>query len=668
MKVHIFWSVVITLIPGVITTAFVSFTTTVPHTTIITSSNYTPTTEDVHSLPYSERTFRSDSPIRTTHRSSIHETEGTYQTSSTKHQPSPSSPESISNPSSSMRSEIGPSVSIFEVATSTSESDLDFSMNGTIFPSSISKQLTLEGINIENTTYDDTMDLSPKRKTSLNDENNATETSSSSTSSLELVLASSSDRGMETLGGLEVASFGIEGLLQEDNDYDIESTTTIESVNSTIVDVKNGTKKSKGAGRKRKYFVNINERQYSKIRNSDSVGSINSKLNINRQSDKLSNSTLDNRKYDENQHNKTNNEKVNLNEKRVLKIIVGGVRTAKLDKGKPTTDFPILEYEVVNKSLSNIKLPSATNNIAKPVNKPKPKTNYNVVSRQPFRPGQLSSLGGYQRYHYGSNQHQRESFMVSRQERTVSPTPSTEPYFEAGPNNISAQHGTHAFLPCTVRHLGNKSISWIRSRDSHILTVDHFTFIADERFQAWRDPETETWTLQVKYVQARDNGTYECQVSTEPKISHMVNLHVVTPLVYIDGGTDVHVKSGSTVTLRCIISKALEHPDYIFWYQGSDRVLDGSHGRSLFVERVSPDTTMGTLLMPAATPRDQGNYRCQPANLPKAQVTLHVLNGEHADAMHHGTGYKNDAPWSIIYWSFIVILLLRHHLYISQSR
>ncbi|KAJ8966424.1 hypothetical protein NQ317_001046 [Molorchus minor] len=38
---------------------------------------------------------------------------------------------------------------------------------------------------------------------------------------------------------------------------------------------------------------------------------------------------------------------------------------------------------------------------------------------------------------------------------------------------------------------------------------------------------TDTWTLQVKYVQARDAGQYECQVSTEPKMSHFITLNVV---------------------------------------------------------------------------------------------------------------------------------------------
>ncbi|XP_064088012.1 inactive tyrosine-protein kinase 7-like isoform X2 [Macrobrachium nipponense] len=231
--------------------------------------------------------------------------------------------------------------------------------------------------------------------------------------------------------------------------------------------------------------------------------------------------------------------------------------------------------------------------------------------------------------------------------RRIPTTPLPQPYFDpSSPTNISAQLGMHAFLPCTIRNLNNNSISWIRSRDSHILTVDRYTFIADERFQAWHEEDTETWTLQVKYVQERDDGRYECQISTEPKMSHFVQFHVVTPLVHIPGGPDFYVKSGSTVTLKCIISGALILPEYIFWYQGTDRVLaeELTGGRQVFVERISDDTTIGTLIITTASPRDQGSYTCVPASLPTASVTLHVLNGEYPAAMHHGGAPLSRCP------------------------
>ncbi|KAL2717395.1 zwei Ig domain protein zig-8-like isoform X1, partial [Vespula squamosa] len=55
------------------------------------------------------------------------------------------------------------------------------------------------------------------------------------------------------------------------------------------------------------------------------------------------------------------------------------------------------------------------------------------------------------------------------------------------------------------------SISWIRRRDFHVLTSSTFTYTNDERFQVLHAEGSDDWTLQIKYVQERDNGTYECQ-------------------------------------------------------------------------------------------------------------------------------------------------------------
>lgn len=79
-------------------------------------------------------------------------------------------------------------------------------------------------------------------------------------------------------------------------------------------------------------------------------------------------------------------------------------------------------------------------------------------------------------------------------------------------------------MNCTlslVRHRARKltddrapvpQISWIRRRDFHVLTSSTFTYTNDERFQVLHPEGSDDWTLQIKYVQDRDNGTYECQV------------------------------------------------------------------------------------------------------------------------------------------------------------
>lgn len=84
-----------------------------------------------------------------------------------------------------------------------------------------------------------------------------------------------------------------------------------------------------------------------------------------------------------------------------------------------------------------------------------------------------------------------------------------------------------------MNKIQDKSVSWVRIRDEHILTVDRVIFIADERFNAFHptgseaDQPDQSWQLQIKYVQARDEGIYECQVSSEPKVSARIYLHVV---------------------------------------------------------------------------------------------------------------------------------------------
>lgn len=67
----------------------------------------------------------------------------------------------------------------------------------------------------------------------------------------------------------------------------------------------------------------------------------------------------------------------------------------------------------------------------------------------------------------------------------------------------------------------------MRKRDADILTVDKYTFVRDERLTVHFTPESDTWTLVIKYVQERDAGTYECQISTEPKMSMFVHLNVI---------------------------------------------------------------------------------------------------------------------------------------------
>ena len=110
--------------------------------------------------------------------------------------------------------------------------------------------------------------------------------------------------------------------------------------------------------------------------------------------------------------------------------------------------------------------------------------------------------------------------------------PFSQPYFDNSTRReMTTTVGQSAYLHCRVRNLGDRAVSWIRKRDLHILTVGILTYTNDQRFQSLHSDGSDEWTLKVSSPQVRDSGTYECQVSTEPKISQAFRLNVVGKLL-----------------------------------------------------------------------------------------------------------------------------------------
>lgn len=68
------------------------------------------------------------------------------------------------------------------------------------------------------------------------------------------------------------------------------------------------------------------------------------------------------------------------------------------------------------------------------------------------------------------------------------------------------------FLSLPFTRISQNQISWIRRRDWHILSSGAQMYTNDERFAILHTPGSNTWTLQIKFVQRRDHGMYECQV------------------------------------------------------------------------------------------------------------------------------------------------------------
>ncbi|XP_058808604.1 zwei Ig domain protein zig-8-like [Phymastichus coffea] len=199
--------------------------------------------------------------------------------------------------------------------------------------------------------------------------------------------------------------------------------------------------------------------------------------------------------------------------------------------------------------------------------------------------------------------------------------------------NVTIQLGGTAFLHCKVHNLADRNgadteISWIRRRDWHVLTSSTFTYTSDERFQVLHLEGSDDWTLQLKYVQERDNGTYECQVSRSTGIlSHYVNLNVVTPEAFILGGEEHHVDVGSIISLVCIIEKSPSPPHYVFWYH-NDRMINYDTPRSSVSVQTEPGPSQSRLTVHNAVESDTGNYTCSASNTKSASIFVFVTEGD----------------------------------------
>lgn len=77
-----------------------------------------------------------------------------------------------------------------------------------------------------------------------------------------------------------------------------------------------------------------------------------------------------------------------------------------------------------------------------------------------------------------------------------------------------------------------------------------FTYTNDERFQVLHAEGSDDWTLQIKYVQKRDNGTYECQVSLAGENSGWEQ-----KIYEIWGEGDLAFYAGET---QCVVIKATQ--------------------------------------------------------------------------------------------------------------
>ncbi|XP_066979450.1 opioid-binding protein/cell adhesion molecule-like [Macrobrachium rosenbergii] len=235
------------------------------------------------------------------------------------------------------------------------------------------------------------------------------------------------------------------------------------------------------------------------------------------------------------------------------------------------------------------------------------------------------------------------------------------PEFGDTEESVTVKEGETARLPCRVLHLKDRKVTWLRRRDLHILTTDHHTYSADERFKIVHEEGTDLWTLVVQYAQMRDSGTYECQVNADPKISRPVTLNVYgasPPIsmrntkVFIanntastkDGsfrvqikGREIFMEEGSSLTLTCLVTSLYGPPTLIYWYHDT-QLMDYNSPRGgikMQMDHERRETTSRLTVRNVRT-EDSGMYSCVPSGSHPATVRVHIHEGENKAAVQQG--------------------------------
>ncbi|TMW47394.1 hypothetical protein DOY81_007529 [Sarcophaga bullata] len=215
------------------------------------------------------------------------------------------------------------------------------------------------------------------------------------------------------------------------------------------------------------------------------------------------------------------------------------------------------------------------------------------------------------------------------------------PYFDtSATKNVTSLVGRTAHLNCRIKNLGNKTVSWIRHRDLHLLTVGETTYTSDQRFTSIYNKLTEDWSLQIKYPQLKDSGTYECQVSTTPPVGYTMVFSVVEPITTIPGGPELYIDVGSTVNLTCIVKHLPDPPTSVHWTHNNEEINYDSPRGGVSVITEKGDITTSYLLIQRATIADSGIYTCLPSNANPKSVTVHILQGEHPAAVQAAAAAK----------------------------
>ncbi|XP_050736920.1 zwei Ig domain protein zig-8-like isoform X2 [Eriocheir sinensis] len=137
---------------------------------------------------------------------------------------------------------------------------------------------------------------------------------------------------------------------------------------------------------------------------------------------------------------------------------------------------------------------------------------------------------------------------------------------------ILAQVGGSVTIKCYTHYLGNEMVTWLKRDEDHLLTAGSQVYSSDNRFSVAHIKNQDLWELSLRDVRLSDAGLYECQLTTHPPTSLFFTLKVVEARAVIEGHPSIHFHKGHTLRLHCVVERATETPQYIFWYHNGSMV------------------------------------------------------------------------------------------------
>jgi len=224
---------------------------------------------------------------------------------------------------------------------------------------------------------------------------------------------------------------------------------------------------------------------------------------------------------------------------------------------------------------------------------------------------------------------------------------SLPPYIDIpGSPNVSVSVGRTATLKCKTVNLIKKSVSWLRHKDVNLLSVGTYLYTKDSRMMVSEDLSRGEWELRITEIRHSDAGNYECQINTNPLLSHTITLSVVEPYTEILGDSPrdsntLYIDIRSVLNLTCVVYSP-EVPAAIFWKHNGKLLDIGGEGdgtiQTVAGKKGSP--TRSYLSLALTDTEQSGTYQCSPSNTGSDEVVVHIVQDKElpvgqSESVHH---------------------------------